>query len=70
MGAADPYQNLTDTEVLARAAKALRKVHAAPLGSTERALQWGVFESAKMELDLRVARHILAALEREGRLSL
>lgn len=65
----DPYANLTDAEVLARAAKALRKVHAAPLNSTERALQWGVFESAKAELDLRMAQHILAGLDRKGRLS-
>jgi len=63
----DPYQNLTDEQVLARAAQALRKVNALPIGSTERALQWGVFESAKAELDLRMARHILAALEQRGR---
>lgn len=67
--AIDPYADLTDAEVLARAAKALRKVHAAPVGSTVRALQWGVFESAKAELDLRMARHILAGLEAKGRLS-
>lgn len=65
---ADPYANLTDTEVLARAASALRKVHAAPLKSTERALQWGVFESAKAELDLRLARHILIAIEHKRKI--
>ena len=63
----DPYEGMTDEQVLARAAKALRKASALPAGSTERALQWGVFESAKAELDLRVARHILAALDRRKR---
>lgn len=61
------YANMTDEQVLARAAKALRKVDALPIGSTERALQWMVFESAKAELDLRMARHILAELERRER---
>lgn len=67
---ADPYANLTDEEVLAKAAAALRKVHAAPPGSPVRTLQWVVFESAKAELDLRMARHILAELDRRGRFSL
>lgn len=61
----DPYQGLRDEEVLARAAKALRKVNQHPVGSPERSLQWALFESAKAELDMRLARHILDAIERK-----
>lgn len=61
--AADPYANLTDVEVLDRACEALRKVQAYPVGSVERAVRWMIYEAAKGELDLRLARHILAKLE-------
>lgn len=65
--AADPFANLTDAEVLDRACDALQKVNAYPVGSVERAVRWMVYESAKAELDMRLARHVLAKLmERDG----
>ena len=60
----DPYAGMTDEQVLARAAKALRKVPQLPLGSIERAIQWAAFESAKAELDRRMVAHVLAAIKR------
>lgn len=63
---ADPYANLTDVEVLDRAREALKKVQAYPVGSVERSVRWLIYESAKAELDLRLARHILAGLARNG----
>lgn len=62
-GGVDPFEGMTDEQVLARAAKALRRVNRLAMGSTERAIQWAVFEAAKAELDLRMARHILAKLQ-------
>lgn len=59
---ADVFANMSDTEVLERACEALRKVQAYPAGTVERAIRWMVYESAKAELDLRLARHILAKL--------
>jgi hypothetical protein len=64
----DPYASLTDAEVLDRARRALLKAAELAPGSVERELQWACWESAKAELDLRVARSILDALVREGRL--
>jgi len=58
----DPYANLTDVEVLDRARQALIAAAALPPGM-ERQLKWMVFDAAKAELDLRVARCILAAME-------
>lgn len=63
MGSIDPYANLTDMEVLERAGAALKEAACLPPGSMERQLKWMVFDAAKAELDLRVARHILARLE-------
>jgi hypothetical protein len=58
----DPYAGMSDEQVLARAARALGKVPALPLGSVERAIQWAVYESAKAELDRRMFLHLAAAL--------
>lgn len=63
----DPYEDMTDEQVLARAAAALTKVSDYPVGSVERSIQWSVYESAKAELDLRMYGHILRKLrERRG----
>lgn len=69
MGTTDPYAGLTDEQVLDRARVALLKAAELEPGSIERELQWACWESAKGELDLRIARSILAALERKGRFS-
>jgi hypothetical protein len=58
------YEELADTEVLARAAAALRKVTAHPVGSVQRAVQWGAYESYKAELDRRMLAHIIAEIRR------
>lgn len=63
---ADPYEGLTDVQVLDRAKAALRRVHAASLPSLERTMQWALYEQAKAELDLRMYRHTLRKIE-EGR---
>ena len=60
--AAGPYYGMEDEQVLARAAGALERAKALPVGSVQRAIQWAVFDSAMMELDRRAMRHILAAL--------
>lgn len=62
MGAADPYEDMTDEQVLARAARYLRKVNALPIGSTARSIQWAAYEAAKAELDRRVMRHVRAKI--------
>ena len=54
----DPYQDLPDDQVLARAAEALRQVNGLPPGSIERSMQWAVYESAKAELDLRLFAYV------------
>lgn len=61
----DPYAAMTDTQVLARAAAALRKVPEFPVGSVQRGMQWALYESAKAELDRRVFLHVAARLRRE-----
>lgn len=60
----DPYEGMTDEQVLARAARALRKVPEYPVGSIERAVQWSCYESAKAELDRRMVAHVVAAIKR------
>jgi hypothetical protein len=55
----DPYGGMTDEQVLARAAKALKKVQELPIGGAARSMQWAVYEDAKAELDLRLCRHVL-----------
>ena len=62
----DPFDGLDDSRVLERAIEALRRVHAAPLPSLERSVQWAVYEQAKAELDVRMYRHTLAKI-REAR---
>lgn len=58
----DPYANMTDVEVLASMREHLIKASTLPPGSVERAIAWAVFDSAKMELDRRMCRHVLAKL--------
>jgi len=60
--AADPYAAMTDIQVLARAAAALRKVPELPVGSIQRGLQWALYESARAELDRRLFLHVAARL--------
>jgi hypothetical protein len=65
--AADPYAAMTDVQVLARVAAALRKVPEFPVGSIQRGLQWALYESAKAELDQRMFLHVAARLGRQPR---
>lgn len=66
MSRTDPYEGLTDEQVLARAAAALRKVNASPPGTPQRSMQWAVYEDVKAELDLRLFSHVLRKIrERE-----
>ena len=58
-----PFDGLDDVQVLERAKAALRRVHAAPLPSLERSVQWAVYEQAKAELDMRLCRHVLQKIE-------
>ena len=58
-----PFDGLTDVQVLDRAKAALRRVHAAPLPSLERSVQWALYEQAKAELDMRLYRHTLRKIE-------
>lgn len=58
----NPYEGMTDEQVLARAAGALRKVNALPLGSVQRSIQWAVYDSAKAELDRRMFNMVLAQI--------
>jgi hypothetical protein len=62
----DPYAGMTDEQVLARAAKALRKAATLPTGSIERAIQWAVYDSAKAELDRRLFLHVVAKITEIG----
>lgn len=62
---ADPYAGMDDTAVLARAVAFFKKAVSLPPGSIERAIQWAAYDTAKDELDRRVAAYMLARL-REG----
>jgi hypothetical protein len=58
----DPYEELTDEQVLERATRALKMVQEHPVGSTARSMQWAVYENAKAELDMRFMGHVLRKL--------
>ena len=63
----DPYEGLTDEQVLARATAALAKIRDYPPGSIQRSVQWAVYENVKAELDMRLYGHILRKIrEREN----
>lgn len=59
--ARDPYANLTDEQVLQRAAQALITAAKLPPG-TGRDFQMALYDSAKSELDRRLAEHVLTGL--------
>ena len=61
-----PFDDLTDIQVLDRAKAALIRVHAAPLVSIERTVQWAVYEQCKAELDMRLYLFTLRKIQ-EGR---
>ena len=61
-----PYAGLTEEELLDRATAALEKVTRLPIGSMQRAIQWGVHESAMAELDRRLTAIVRAKLSEEG----
>jgi hypothetical protein len=56
------YDELSDHEVLTRAAGALKKVTSLPVGSVARAIQWGVYEGYQAELTRRAVAFGLARL--------
>ena len=56
------YDDMTDAEVLKRAADALAKVTRHPMGSVQRAIQWGVYNSCAAELERRAYVHALARI--------
>ena len=58
----DPYEGLADDQVLAQASHALRLWGSLPVGSVQRAIQRGLFDSAMAELDRRLIRHVRARL--------
>jgi hypothetical protein len=59
------YEDLTDEQVLKRAAVALKKVTGYPVGSLQRAVQWGIYESCAAELDRRALSHALARIRQQ-----
>lgn len=58
-----PFDGMTDEQVLARAAEHLQKVQLAEPGSVVRSIQWGLYEQAKAELDVRLYAYIFAKLK-------
>jgi len=62
----NPFDGLTDIQVLDRAKAALVRVHAAPLVSIERSVQWAVYEQAKAELDMRLYLFTLKKIQDGG----
>lgn len=62
--ARDPYANMTDTEVLARAAKALRNAAQYPPGDVRHVLNMALYDSASNELHRRLVAHVLAQIGR------
>lgn len=62
----DPFEDMTDEQVLERAAAALEKVNRSPLPSIQRSVQWAVYEQAKAELDVRLLRHVLRRRRERG----
>lgn len=63
------YENMTDEEVLARAAGALRQRTELPIGSIEREIQRARFDAAMLELDRRVIHRILASIQEQDKLA-
>lgn len=59
---ADPFRDLTDDQVLNRAAEALKQAAMMKPGTIERELTWMKFDAAMRELDMRAYRHVLQAL--------
>lgn len=55
------YEDLTEWELLGKAAAALRRVESLPVGSPLRAIQWAVYDSYKAELDERALKAIAQA---------
>jgi len=55
-------EDMTDDQLLQRAAHALRLVETYPIGSIQRSIQWAVYEDAKAELDNRLLRHVIRRL--------
>ncbi len=64
--ARDPYANKTDTEVLALAARALRKAAKYPPGDVRHVLSMALYDSASNELNRRLMAHVLAQLGEDG----
>lgn len=62
-----PFEGMSDTQVLARAARALRNVQDYPVGSVQRATHWAVYSEAKAELDRRLLDHMVRKLRERGR---
>jgi hypothetical protein len=65
-GAHDPFDGLTDEQVLARCVQALKKVEDYPVGSIQRSIQWAAYDQAKAELDLRFYAHVIRKLRADG----
>ena len=59
MEPADPYEGLTDEQVLTEAQTAYRKAEALPARSATRRIQWQIFDSAMGELTRRAMAHVL-----------
>jgi hypothetical protein len=49
---------MTDEEVLMRATKAFARASELRPGSIQRAIQWGLFDSAMAEMNRRLMQHI------------
>ena len=65
MGAADPFEGMTDEQVFAKALKAFNKASQLTPGSLQRSIQWGLFDSAMAELQRRLNVYIQTA-QRKG----
>ena len=61
------HEELNEWELLGRAAAALRKVEAAPVGSAVRAIQWAVYDQYKAELDQRALQAVVQIARQELR---
>lgn len=58
VSAAEPLEGMTDEEVLMRATKAFARASELRPGSIQRAIQWGLFDSAMAEMNRRLMQHI------------
>jgi len=60
--ASNPYEDMTDAEVLDRSRDALERAKVAPVGSMERLAAFAAFDSSQAELSRRAMLYALARM--------